>query len=163
LFNCLGLAAATGICLPSFYLLLAGAETSMLGVLAHALKGKSVAAVTLVGRSAGLSGRRVGGDAGQARRGETQAGYAHRAQQGGHARHRLQAAGGRLEFRSDAFTRFNRMREHVEQAEAEADALAELHAGADEPVAVMFQSREDDLCVEADLREIKERLVGRSP
>jgi phage shock protein A len=80
-----------------------------------------------------------------------------------HARKRLQATGGRLEFRSDAFTRFDLMREHVEQAEAEADALAELHAGADEPVAVMFQSREDDLCVEADLREIKERLVGRSP
>jgi hypothetical protein len=48
---CLGLVSATGICLPSFYFygLLAGVETSMLGVLAHALKGKSVAAVTLVG------------------------------------------------------------------------------------------------------------------
>ncbi len=47
----IGLVAATGICLPSFYFygLLAGVETTMLGVLAHAMKGKSVAAVTLVG------------------------------------------------------------------------------------------------------------------
>lgn len=47
----IGLVAATGICLPSFYFygLLAGVKTSMLGVLTHAMKGKSVAAVTLVG------------------------------------------------------------------------------------------------------------------
>jgi hypothetical protein len=47
----IGLIAATGICLPSFYFygLLAGVKTSMLGVLAHAMKGMSVAAVTLVG------------------------------------------------------------------------------------------------------------------
>lgn len=46
-----GLIAATGVCLPSFYFfgLLAGVRPTMLGVLAHAMKGKSVAAVTLVG------------------------------------------------------------------------------------------------------------------
>jgi hypothetical protein len=47
----IGLVAATGICLPSFYFfgLLAGVKPTMLGVLTHAMKGKSVAAVTLVG------------------------------------------------------------------------------------------------------------------
>jgi hypothetical protein len=47
----IGLVAATGICLPSFYFfgLLAGVNPTMLGVLAHAMKGKSVAAITLVG------------------------------------------------------------------------------------------------------------------
>lgn len=46
-----GLIAATGICLPSFYFfgLLVGVKPTMLGVLTHAMKGKSVAAVTLVG------------------------------------------------------------------------------------------------------------------
>ena len=47
----IGLIAATGICLPSFYFfgLLAGVKPTMLGVLTHAMKGKSVAALTLVG------------------------------------------------------------------------------------------------------------------
>jgi hypothetical protein len=47
----IGLVAATGVCLPSFYFygLLAGVKPTMLGVLTHAMKGKSVAAVTLVG------------------------------------------------------------------------------------------------------------------
>jgi hypothetical protein len=47
----IGLIAATGICLPSFYFfgLLAGVKTSMLGVLTHAMKGNSITAVTLVG------------------------------------------------------------------------------------------------------------------
>lgn len=48
---CLGLVAANGVCLPSFYFygLLAGVRTSMLGVLAHAMKGMASAAVALVG------------------------------------------------------------------------------------------------------------------
>lgn len=48
---CLGLVAANGICLPSFYFygLLAGVRTSMLGVLAHTMKGMASAAVALVG------------------------------------------------------------------------------------------------------------------
>jgi len=47
----IGLVAASGICLPSFYFfgLLAGVKPTMLGVLAHAMKGKSVAAITLIG------------------------------------------------------------------------------------------------------------------
>ncbi|HVX13722.1 MAG TPA: hypothetical protein VHC22_21250 [Pirellulales bacterium] len=47
----LGLVAANGICLPSFYFygLLAGVRVSMLGVLSHALKGMASAAVALVG------------------------------------------------------------------------------------------------------------------
>jgi hypothetical protein len=47
----LGLVAANGICLPSFYFygLLAGVRVSMLGVVSHALKGMASAAVALVG------------------------------------------------------------------------------------------------------------------
>lgn len=47
----LGLVAANGICLPSFYFygLLAGVRTTMLGVTAHAIKGMAAAAVALVG------------------------------------------------------------------------------------------------------------------
>jgi hypothetical protein len=47
----IGLIAATGICLPTFYFfgLLSGVNPTMLGVLAHAMKGKSVGAITLVG------------------------------------------------------------------------------------------------------------------
>lgn len=46
----IGLVGATGICLPSFYFfgLLAGVRPTWLGVLTHAMKGKTVAAVTLV-------------------------------------------------------------------------------------------------------------------
>lgn len=48
---CLGLVATNGICLPSFYFygLLAGVRTSMLGVVAHAMKGMASAAVALLG------------------------------------------------------------------------------------------------------------------
>jgi hypothetical protein len=48
---CLGLVAANGVCLPSFYFygLLAGVRTSMLGVLSHAMKGMASAAVALLG------------------------------------------------------------------------------------------------------------------
>lgn len=47
----LGLIAANGICLPSFYFygLLAGVRITMLGVTAHALKGMAAGAVALVG------------------------------------------------------------------------------------------------------------------
>lgn len=47
----LGLVAATGICLPSFYFygLLAGVKISMLHVVAHTVKGKAAGAITLVG------------------------------------------------------------------------------------------------------------------
>ena len=47
---CLGLIAANGICLPSFYFygLLAGVRVSMVGVTAHALKGMAAGAIALV-------------------------------------------------------------------------------------------------------------------
>jgi hypothetical protein len=47
----LGLIAANGICLPSFYFygLLAGIRITMLGVTAHAIKGMAAGAVALVG------------------------------------------------------------------------------------------------------------------
>ncbi|HEV3005276.1 MAG TPA: hypothetical protein VGX78_12490 [Pirellulales bacterium] len=48
---CLGLVAANGVCLPSFYFygLLAGVQTTMLGVTAHAMKGLAASALALVG------------------------------------------------------------------------------------------------------------------
>jgi hypothetical protein len=48
---CLGMVAANGVCLPSFYFygLLAGVRTTMLGVTAHALKGLAASALVLVG------------------------------------------------------------------------------------------------------------------
>jgi hypothetical protein len=47
----LGMIAANGICLPTFYFytLLAGLRISMVGVVAHALKGMAAGAVALVG------------------------------------------------------------------------------------------------------------------
>jgi hypothetical protein len=47
----LGMVAAVGICLPSFYFygLLAGVKLSMLGVVAHTLKGQAAGAITLIG------------------------------------------------------------------------------------------------------------------
>jgi len=47
----LGLIAANGICLPSFYFygLLAGIKTTMLSMTAHALKGMAAGAIALVG------------------------------------------------------------------------------------------------------------------
>ena len=47
----IGLIAANGVCLPSFYFygLLAGVRTTMLSVTAHALKGMAAGAIALVG------------------------------------------------------------------------------------------------------------------
>lgn len=74
-----------------------------------------------------------------------------------HARRRLQAVGADFKVRSNAFSRFDRMREKVEQAEAEADALVELNAGGDEPIAAQLELHEDDLSVEAELAAIKQK------
>ncbi len=48
---CLGLIAANGICLPSFYFygLLAGVRVTMVGIVAQALRGMAAGAVALVG------------------------------------------------------------------------------------------------------------------
>lgn len=48
---CLGLIAANGICLPSFYFysLLAGVRISMVGIVAHLSKGMAIGAIVLVG------------------------------------------------------------------------------------------------------------------
>lgn len=47
---CLGMIAANGLCLPSFYFytLLAGVRVSMVGVVAHALKGMAIGSIVLV-------------------------------------------------------------------------------------------------------------------
>jgi phage shock protein A len=76
-----------------------------------------------------------------------------------HARRRLQTVGAGFKMRSDAFSRFDRMREKVELAEAEADALTELHAGGDEPVLAQFDRREEDLGVETELAAIKQKVA----
>jgi phage shock protein A len=124
--------------------------------LAHALRDQSVAA----------------GETGQTLRSQIEAMKAKHAEarrklatltarsKAAHARRRLQAVGAGFKLRSDAFSRFDRMREKVELAEAEADALTELQAGGDEPIAAKFETHEDDLNVEAELTAIKQKLGG---
>jgi phage shock protein A len=57
----------------------------------------------------------------------------------------------------NAFAQFDRLRERVEHAEAEAEALAELHRGgsAERPAP---ESDKDDLNIEAQLQEMKKKL-----
>ena len=76
-----------------------------------------------------------------------------------HARRRLQSVGAGFKLRSDAFSRFDRIREKVELAEAEADALTALQAGGDEPVLTQFDRREEELGIDAELAAIKQRVV----
>jgi phage shock protein A len=58
---------------------------------------------------------------------------------------------------NNAFAKFDRLREKVEQAEAEADALADLRrSGPDMPADP--GSSTDDLAVEAQLQEIKKKI-----
>ena len=76
-----------------------------------------------------------------------------------HARRQLQTVGTGFKLRTDAFSRFDRMREKVELAEAEADALTELHAGGDEPVVARFERRDEELSIEAELAAIKQKVA----
>ena len=74
-------------------------------------------------------------------------------------RGRVGKATGQASVETDAFRKFDRMREKVEQAEAEAEAVREL-AGEDlaesgEPVD--FEVENVDAEIEADLAELKKR------
>ena len=57
----------------------------------------------------------------------------------------------------NAFAQFDRLRERVEHAEAEAEALAELHRGSGKEPAD-GGSGKDDLDIEAQLQEMKKKL-----
>lgn len=61
-----------------------------------------------------------------------------------------------LEIEDSAFEKFERMRERVEQAEAEADALAELR-GMDLEPAIPAESENGEDPVEAELQALKQR------
>lgn len=66
-----------------------------------------------------------------------------------------QAAGVNADVDYDAFAKFDRLKSKVEQAEAEADALAELR-GSDRKAATPVEDlQEDDLDVAAELAELK--------
>ena len=75
-----------------------------------------------------------------------------------HARKRLEIVGVGGRLRTDAFSKFDRMREKVELAEAEADALVALHAGERGAIALKFESTEQELSVEAELAALKKKV-----
>jgi len=58
----------------------------------------------------------------------------------------------------NAFAQFDRLREKVEHAEAEASALAELRKGTAGRPAVEVDTGKDDLDIEAQLQEMKRKL-----
>ncbi len=77
------------------------------------------------------------------------------------ARSKLKSATSDVQLQTDAFSKFDRMKEKVEMAEAEADALAELQrddalGGADLDAELGFS--DDDLSVDAELDELKKKL-----
>ena len=75
-----------------------------------------------------------------------------------HARKRLETVGVAGRLRTDAFSRFDRMREKVELAEAEADALVALHAGEEETVKLEFEATEEELSIQAELAALKKKV-----
>lgn len=62
------------------------------------------------------------------------------------------------QLNDDAFAKFDRMREKVEMAEAEADALRELAGGAGDEPEVMSAQNDSKLELEAELLAMKRRL-----
>jgi phage shock protein A len=58
----------------------------------------------------------------------------------------------------NAFAKFDRLREKVEQAEAEADALAELRRSGAPELRPAAEAVPDDLAVEAQLQELKKKM-----
>jgi len=73
-----------------------------------------------------------------------------------------QAAGLTTEVDEDAFAKFERMKSKVEQAEAEAEALAELRGTSVEQGAPVKEAPEEDLDVAAELAELKKNLKGQA-
>jgi phage shock protein A len=69
-----------------------------------------------------------------------------------------QAAGVSTEVDEDAFVKFDRLKSKVEQAEAEAEALAELRGAAPTPGLEEATSPDEDLDVAAELAELKKKV-----
>jgi phage shock protein A len=74
-----------------------------------------------------------------------------------------QAAGLTAEVDEDAFAKFERLKSKVEQAEAEAEALAELRGGPAEPEPSAEEAPEEDVDVAAELAELKKKLKKAKP
>ncbi|MBI3463205.1 MAG: PspA/IM30 family protein [Planctomycetes bacterium] len=74
-----------------------------------------------------------------------------------HARKRLQTVGTVVQFRTDAFSKFDRMREKVELAEAEVDALVALHSGEEQAVQLEFEATEEERSIQAELAALKKK------
>ena len=72
----------------------------------------------------------------------------------------LRGMGAPFAHGANGFARFERMHRQIEQAEAEAQALAELHEGSESSLEAEAASREQARRVEAELAAIKERLRG---
>jgi phage shock protein A len=62
------------------------------------------------------------------------------------------------ELSDNAFAKFDRLREKVEQAEAEAEALAELSPSAGEALKADSASGKDSLDIESQLEELKRKM-----
>jgi phage shock protein A len=67
---------------------------------------------------------------------------------------------GAYSIRTIGFARFEKMQHQIEQAEAEADALRELHESADVRCGAEIATREQNRRIEAELSSIKERVAG---
>jgi len=76
-----------------------------------------------------------------------------------HARVNLQTARAGIRSRTAAFSKFDRMREKVELAEAEADALTELGAAAQDELQSEFLSRAEDSAIETELAALKQKAA----
>jgi phage shock protein A len=75
-----------------------------------------------------------------------------------HARKQLVTVGAGSRLRAHAFRNFDRMREKVELAEAEADALTVLHEDEEAAIEVKLEATEEELSIEAELAAIKNKV-----
>lgn len=69
-----------------------------------------------------------------------------------------QAAGASVEVDDNAFAKFDRLKSKVEQAEAEAEAMAELRGGASAPALGDEDKPDEDVDVAAELAELKKKV-----
>jgi phage shock protein A len=77
------------------------------------------------------------------------------------ARHKAAEARKRswdVNFETDAFAKFDRINQKVEQAEAEAEAFRELAGGASAPLDVDLGTGDNEADVEAELAQLKKKL-----
>jgi len=69
-----------------------------------------------------------------------------------------QAAGATVEVDDNAFAKFDRLKSKVEQAEAEAEAMAELRGSDPSPILGDEDTPDEDLDVAAELAELKKKV-----